>query len=134
MRRRWIVVICLLLVVITTGCVTGFFHNFAVSFSESRRAVLEGHRDLPSCDSESGLANARTVIDDIPILKQNGVTVLGISDAKPRSTTESDVECDGIVTLSSAVRGPVHYSFAKDPAIQPFLVRAKIDQDELKEF
>jgi hypothetical protein len=62
------------------------------------------------------------------------VTALGISDAKTSSTSATRVECEGMVTLSSAARRPVHYSFAKDSSVDaPFLVRAKIEPDKLEQ-
>src|SRR5258705_11739179 len=134
MRKRWIVV-GILLVAIVVGYMTGFFQAFAISFGDRRREVLEGHWGLPRCDSETGLANAKAAINNSPLLKQYGVTALGISDAKTSSTSATRVECEGMVTLSSAARGPVHYSFAKDSSVDaPFLVRAKIEPDKLERF
>jgi hypothetical protein len=68
-------------------------------------------------------------------LKQYGVTVLGISDAKASSVSDNRVECEGTVTLSSAVRGPINYSFTKDPSVDaPFLVKAQIEPHNLGKF
>ena len=134
MRKHWIV-LGLAAVAVVAGFASGFFHNAAVGFVEARRAVLEGHSGLPSCDTETGLANARNAVNSIPGLKQLGVTALGISNAKNSSTTEGKVECEGLVTLSNAMKGPVHYSFAKDSSVDgPFLVRANIDADHLEKF
>jgi hypothetical protein len=67
MRKRWIVV-GILLVAIVVGYMTGFFQAFAISFADRRREVLEGHWGLPSCDSETGLANAKAAINNSPLL------------------------------------------------------------------
>jgi hypothetical protein len=134
-RKRWIVLGVLVAAAMVVGYASGFFRGFAVAFVEARRAVLEGHHGLPSCDTESGLANAKAAINNSPLLKQNGVTALGISNAKTSSTTEAKIECEGVVTLSNAMRGPVRYSFAKDSSVDaPFLVRAMIDPDKLERF
>jgi hypothetical protein len=65
MRKRWIV-LGVLLAAVVIGWASGFFHGFATSFVKSRRAVLEGHRGLPSCDSETGLLNAKAAITARP--------------------------------------------------------------------
>jgi hypothetical protein len=40
-----------------------------------------------------------------------------------------------MVTLSSGVRGPIHYSFKKDPSVDaPFLVKVQIEPDKLEKF
>jgi hypothetical protein len=114
---------------------SGFFHRFVVAFSEGRQAVLGGHPGLPGCETETGLANPKAAINNSTVLKQNGITALSISDSKTSSTSESKVECEGRVTLSNATRGPIHYSFVKDQSMNPpFLVRAKIEPDQLEEF
>jgi hypothetical protein len=134
MHKRWIV-LGVLFAAVVVGWASGFFHGFTTSFVESRRMVLEGHRSLPSCDSETGLFNAKAAINSSPLLKQYGVIALGISDAKASSVSDKGVECEGMVTLSSAARGPIHYSFTKDPSVDaPFLVKAKIDLDKLEKF
>ena len=133
MRKRWIVLGVAVAVVV--GYASGFFHDLAVGFVEQRRAVREGHSGLPSCDTETGLANAKNAVSGIPSLKQNDITVLGISSVTNSSATNEKVECDATVTLSNAMRGPVHYSFAKDSSVDgPFLVRANIDADHLEKF
>jgi hypothetical protein len=113
------------------GFTSGFFPSFAKGFTkgfnEARRSASEGHPGLPSCDTETGLANARNAINNIPPLKKAGITALGISDAKSSLATETEVQCDGMVTLSNQMKGPVHYTFAKEPSVGgPFLVRAVI--------
>jgi hypothetical protein len=136
MRKRIVLgVVVVVTAAVVAGYASGFFHGFAVAFDESRRAVQEGHQGLPSCDTESGLANAKAVVNSIPALKQFGVIALGISNAKSSSTSNDKVECDGTVILSNAMKGPVHYSFAKDSSVDaPFLVRANIDTDHLEKF
>jgi hypothetical protein len=114
-------------VVGVVGFTSGFFPSFAKGFNEARRSASEGHPGLPSCDTETGLANARNAINNIPPLKKAGITALGISDAKSSLATETEVQCDGMVTLSNQMKGPVHYTFAKEPSVGgPFLVRAVI--------
>jgi hypothetical protein len=135
MGKRWIILGAIAVVVVVAGYASGFFHSFAVGFVEARRGVSEGHSGLPSCDTETGLANAKNVINSIPRLKQLGVTALGISNTKNSSATQSQVDCDGVVALSNSMKGPVHYSFIKDASIGgPFLVKAKIDADHLEKF
>ena len=134
MGKRWIL-LGVIAVVVVAGYASGFFHSFAVGFVESRRATSEGHKGLPSCDTETGLANAKNVINGIPRLKQFGITALGISNAKNSSTTESEVDCEGVVALSNSMKGPVRYSFVKDASLGgPFLVEAKLDADHLEKF
>ena len=44
-------------------------------------------------------------------------------------------DSEGMVTLSSGVRGPIHYSFKKDPSVDaPFLVKVQIETDKLEKF
>jgi hypothetical protein len=125
MRKRWIV-FGVIVAAVVVGYASGFFHSFAVAFVEGRRSVVEGHWGLPSCDTETGLGNAKGAINNIPTLKQLGITALGINNANAGSTTDSKIECEGVVTLSNGMRGPVYYSFAKDTSVDaPFLVRAR---------
>jgi hypothetical protein len=113
----------------TSGVFPGFARGFTKGFTEARRSASEGHSGLPSCDTETGFANAKNAINNIPPLKKAGITALGISDAKSSSASKTEVQCDGVVTLSNQMKGPVHYSFAKDPSIAgPFEVRAVISR------
>lgn len=110
-------VIAVIAVVVAAGYRSGFFHGFAQGFVESRRAASEGHKGLPSCDTETGLANAKNVVNGIPKFKQLGITALGINNPKNSSTTESEVDCEGVVALSDSTKGPVRYSFVKDASL-----------------
>jgi hypothetical protein len=134
MRKGWIIV-GVALVAVGVGWTSGFFQGFTRAFWESRQAVLEGHQGLPSCETETGLANAKAAINAAPLLKQFGITALGISDVKTSSTAETRVECQGQVILSSGKKGPIEYSFTKDPSVDaPFLVKAKIEPEKLVGF
>jgi hypothetical protein len=134
MGKRWIL-LGVIAVIVVAGYISGFFHSLAVGFVESRRSASEGHKGLPSCDTETGLANAKNVINGIPRLKQFGTAALGISNAKNSSITESEVDCEGVVALSNSMKGPVRYSFVKDASLGgPFLVKAKLDADHLEKF
>jgi hypothetical protein len=120
---------------VATGYASGLFHGFARGFAESRRAVSEGHSGLPSCDTETGLANAKNVINGIPQLKQLGITAVGISNTKSSSASQSEVDCEGVVALSNSTKGPLRYSFIKDASIgAPFLVKAAVDINHLDKF
>jgi hypothetical protein len=79
------------------------------------------------------LANAKAAMDNSPVLKKSGISTLAIRSAKTSSSSESRVECEGDVILSSSQKGPISYSFTKDPSVNvPFLVWAKIDPDSLQ--
>jgi hypothetical protein len=139
MGKAWIIKAWIILggaaVVVVAGYASGFFHYFALGFVESRRAVAEGHAGLPSCDTETGLANARNVINTIPNLKRLGITALGISNARNSAATASEVDCEAVVALSNSMKGPVHYSFVRDASVGgPFLVKANIDGARLEKF
>jgi hypothetical protein len=132
MRRLWIG-LGVVLVVAVTAYASGFATAFTRSFAESRKAVLEHHPGIPSCDTETGLANAKAAMDNSPLLKTSGISTLAIRSAKTSSSSESRVECEGEVILSSSQKGPISYSFTKDPSVNaPFLVQAKIDPDSLQ--
>ena len=135
MGKRWMILFGVIAVAAVAGYTSGFFNYFAAGFIESRRAVSEGHKGLPSCDTETGLANAKNVINGIPKFKQLGITALGISNAKNSSSTETEVDCEGVVALSNSMKGPVRYSFVKDASLGgPFLVRAAVDTGHLEKF
>ena len=94
---------------------------------------MEHHPGLPSCDTETGLANAKAAMDNSPLLKTNGVSTLAIRNVKTSSSSETRVDCEGEVILSSSRKGPISYSFIKDPTVnEPFLVQAKIDPESLQ--
>jgi hypothetical protein len=132
MRRLWIG-LGVVLVVAAAAYASGFATAFTRSFAESRKAVLEHHPGIPSCDTETGLANAKAAMDNSPALKSSGISVLAIRSAKTSSSSESRVECEGEVILSSSQKGPISYSFTKDSSVNvPFLVWAKIDADSLQ--
>ena len=131
MRKGWIIV-GIALVAVFFGWASGFFHGFNQSFWESRQAVLEGHPELPSCETETGLANAKAAINATPLLKNLGITAIGIRDVKTSSTAKTRVECQGQVLLSNFTKGPIEYSFTKDPSVEPFLIKAKIEPEKLE--
>ena len=131
MSKGWII-LGLVAFAVVTGYESGFFRGFARGFAESRRAVAEGHSGLPSCDTDTGFANAKNVINGIPQLKQLGITAVGISNVKTSSTSQSEVDCEGVVALSNSTKGPLRYSFRKDASIDAsFLVKAAVDISHL---
>ena len=135
MGKLWIILGVVVAAAVVAGYTSGFFHYFAVAFVESRRAASEGHKGLPSCDTETGLANAKNVINGIPRFNKLGITALGISNTKNSSATQVEVDCEGVVALSDSTKGPVRYSFIKDGSIDGrFLVKAKVDVAHLEKF
>src|ERR1700683_5581731 len=129
MRKLWIG-LGVMLVIAVAADASWFMTDFARSFSESRKAVLEHHPGLPSCDTETGLLNAKAAMDNSPLLKTNGVSAIAIRNDKTSESSESRVDCEGEVILSSARKGLISYSFIKDPTVNaPFLVQAKIDPE-----
>jgi hypothetical protein len=80
------------------------------------------------------LLNAKAAMDNSPLLKTNGISTLAIRNAKTSSPSESRVDCEGEVILSSSRKGPISYSFIKDPTVNaPFLAQAKIDPGSLQD-
>jgi hypothetical protein len=77
MRKLWIGS-GVAMVVAIAAYASGFVTAFTRSFAESRRSVLEHHPGIPSCDTETGLVNAKAAIDNSPLLKTNGITALAI--------------------------------------------------------
>ena len=121
MRNKGLMVLGVVLVAATAfGYANGLFDN---------------QDGLPGCETKLGLANAKAATNNSPVLRQNGITALGISDAKTITTTESRIECEGRVTLSSGMQGPIRYTFMKDQSMNaPFLVRAEIEPSQLAGF
>jgi hypothetical protein len=124
--RKLLIGVGVVLIIAAVAYASGSLNGFTRSFTESRKSVLEGHQGIPSCDTETGLANARAAIDNSPLLKKNAISALAISSPKTISSSEDRVECEGDVLLSDVRKGPISYSFTKDPAIGAgFFVRAK---------
>jgi hypothetical protein len=133
--RKLLIGVGVVLIIAAVAYASGSLNGFTRSFTESRKSALEGHPALPSCDTETGLAYAREAIGNSPLLKRNGAYALMISSPKTSASSEDRVECEGDVLLSDVRKGPISYSFTKDPAIGAgFFVRAKIDPDKLQHY
>jgi hypothetical protein len=103
--RKLLIGLGAVLIVAAAAYASGSIDAFTRSFTESRKSVLEGHQGIPSCDTETGMANARAAIDNSPLFKKNGISALAISGAKTSLSSENRVECEGEVILSNSLKG-----------------------------
>jgi hypothetical protein len=74
--RKVIIILAGLPVLAVVLYSTGFASGFAEAFVASRDAVREHHPGLPTCESQHGQDDAKRVIDNSPLAKQSGLTVV----------------------------------------------------------
>jgi hypothetical protein len=95
-----------------------------------------GRGGLPSCDSSYGQSGAKQAIENSPLAKTSGITIIAMSDAKTISATTEKVECKATVILNSAEKGIIDYRFTKDSSLgrgQVF-IRAFLEADSLQPY
>jgi hypothetical protein len=107
--------------------------GFAEGFVEGFISSVHGHPGLPSCESSHGQSDAKRAIENSPLAKTTGLSVIALTDPKTLSIAAQKVECSATIVLNSARKGVLTYSFVADASMGSgkYLIRASVDPDSL---
>jgi hypothetical protein len=104
---------------------SGFFTSVVDGFTAQR----EGHAGLPSCGSSTGQSEAKRAFESSPFAKQQGLSVVVISDVKTIEAGAEKVECTATVILNSTQTGALNYSFEPNASVGSwnYLIRFRFE-------